>query len=110
MKNPLAIAIAAFALTTTVAGPALARPPMAGKVSVMTMDVSTAGLDLASAEGQQRLMNRVERAVRSVCRVTDLDSGQRLLTRDVRACLAKARASANGQVAALVNESRQRGG
>jgi len=94
-----------------IAGAALA-PTYAGatpRVERMTIAVPTTDLNLGTAAGQRALDARVEKAVRTVCRTTSLTTGSRVLNQDARACLAKARADAKQQVAALVT-SEQRGG
>ena len=110
MKNPLASMLLAAGLSATVVAPAFAENPRSTKISISSVAVSTSDLDLDTTEGQRKLQNRVAKAVREVCRVADLDTGQRLLNRDVRGCLAKARANANQQVAALLADEQQRGG
>jgi UrcA family protein len=108
-KKPLASMLLAVGLSATVATPAFAATTRSDRLTITSVSVSTSDLDLASPEGQRTLQNRVAKAVRGACRVTDFDTGQRLLNRDVRACLAKARASADRQVAALLTDE-QRGG
>lgn len=100
----LAIAAAALGLACTTAAPAFAAD-----AEKMTIEVDVSDINLATASGQKRLDDRVERAVRSVCRIDRVTTGTRLMNRDARACLAKARASAKSQVAALI-ANRQRGG
>jgi UrcA family protein len=97
-------ALAALGLAGAAVSPALANEP-----ERMTIKVSTADLDLGTAEGQKALDKRVEKAVRSVCRTTSLTTGSRILSQDAQACLAKARSDARQQVAVLV-ASEQRGG
>lgn len=98
-------ALAALGLAGTAVSPALA-----GEVQRMTIMVSTSDLDLGTAAGQKALDKRVEKAVRSVCRTTSLTTGSRVLSQDALACLAKARADARVQVAALTARNDQRGG
>jgi len=109
IKNPLASMLLAAGLSAAVVTPAFAETGRPTKTAITSVAVSTSDLDLDTAEGQRKLQNRVAKAVRDACRVTDVDTGQRLLNRDVRGCLAKARASANQQVAALLADE-QRGG
>jgi UrcA family protein len=99
----LAIAAAALGLVATTA------PAFAGEVEKMSIRVNFADINLATAAGQKTLDRRIERAVRSVCRVYDLTTGSRVLTQEKRACLVKARADARQQLA-LVAGDRQRGG
>lgn len=88
---------------------AVVTPALASNVEHMTIEVSTADLNLATVEGQKTLDRRVEKAARSVCRTTGLNTGSRVLSHEAQTCLAKARADAKRQVAALV-ASEQRGG
>lgn len=99
----LAIAAAALGLVCTTA------PAYATEVEKMTIEVKLGDINLATASGQKLLDQRIEKAVRTVCRVNSLTTGSRVLTQEVRDCLAMARADARQQVA-LLNGDRQRGG
>lgn len=88
---------------------AAVSPTLAGEMQRMTIKVQTADLDLATAEGQKTLDQRVAKAVRQVCRTQSHTGGSRVLSMDAAACLAKARADANRQVAILMSNE-QRGG
>jgi len=99
----LALAAAALGLVCTTA------PAYAGEIEKMSVRVNYGDINLATAAGQQTLDNRIEKAVRTVCRTTDLKTGTRIMNQDARACLAKARADARQQLA-LVTGDRQRGG
>lgn len=88
---------------------AAVTPAFADNLEHRTVSVSHAGINLGTAEGQKILDQRIEKAVRQVCRTTRLDTGTRLMNNDALACLAKARADAKRQVAALVTNE-QRGG
>ncbi len=98
-----AIAVAALGLVCTTA------PAFATEVETMTVEVKLADINLGTASGQKLLDQRIEKAVRTVCRVTSPTTGSRVLTQEVRDCLASARADARQQVA-LLNGDRQRGG
>lgn len=102
-------ALVAAGLAATAATPSLAAANPGEPAHRMTMTISTADLDLATAEGQRKLDHRVEKAVRTVCRVNQPTTGSRILSQDAIACLAKARSDARAQVAALKSEP-QRGG
>ena len=102
--KPLAIALATLGL----AGAAI-TPAAAAKTERMTVTVPTADINLATAEGQRKLDQRLEKAVRTVCRVTDIKTGTRLMNHDVRQCLAKARADTRQQVAVLTAKQQNRG-
>lgn len=103
--KPLTHALATLALAGAAISPALA----AGAADPMTLKISTADINLATAQGQRMLDQRIEKAARSVCRVADHKTGTRIMNHEARACLAKARAEARQQVAAL-NQIAQRGG
>ncbi|WP_233994131.1 UrcA family protein [Porphyrobacter sp. AAP60] len=92
-----------------VAGAAIS-PAHAGNIDRMTVNVPTADINLATVQGQKRLEQRLEKAVRTVCRTTSLTTGSRVLTQETRACLAKARSDVKQQVAALYSRNEQRGG
>ncbi|MBI1403971.1 MAG: UrcA family protein [Porphyrobacter sp.] len=98
----LAIAAAAIGLACTAA-------PAFAKFAPLTITVRHSDLDLATAEGQKTLDQRIEKAVRTVCRVTDIETGSRVMSDQKAACLAQARANAHEQVALLM-ENQQRGG
>lgn len=84
-------------------------PAIAGAPRITTINVPTADIDLGTAKGQKTLDQRVEKAVRHACRTTNAATGTRLMNRDARICLAKARTDAKQQIAALTTEQ-QRGG
>lgn len=101
--NRIAFVPAALGLALA-AAPALAELP-----EQRTVQVTTSGLKLGTPEGQKELNWRIERAVRDVCQVSTRDAGSRLLTADAKACIAKARNSAQQQVAALMAAQAQKG-
>ncbi|MFU7527072.1 UrcA family protein [Qipengyuania sp. ASV99] len=102
MKS-LAIATAALGLIMTTS-PALADPQ-----ERVSQNVSIAGIDLDTAEGQRMLEQRIDRAAREVCRVNHINTGTRIPSHAARECAAKARGSARQQVAAII-ENQRRGG
>ena len=106
--KPLAKTITHALAALGLAGAAI-TPAMADNGQILTVKVNTADIDLGTAEGQKTLDQRVEKAVRHVCRTTDLSTGTRVMSQDALACLAKARTDAKQQVAALTVEQ-QRGG
>lgn len=99
----LALASAAFGLVFT------ATPAFAGSDGYRTQEVSFAGLDLATVEGQRMLDQRVERAARAVCGYDELGVGTRIRSNESRECLVKARASAKQQVATIIEDQRRGG-
>jgi UrcA family protein len=99
----LALAAATLGLAFT------ATPAFAGPTDLPTMSVNTAGLDLNTAEGQRLLDERIERAARDVCQVNYVRTGTRIRSTEARECVAKARASAQQQMATIA-ENQQRGG
>lgn len=106
--KPLAKTITHALAALGLAGAAI-TPAMADNGQILTVKVNTADIDLGTAEGQKTLDQRVEKAVRHVCRTTNLSTGTRVMSQDARACLAKARTDAKRQVAALTL-GQQRGG
>ena len=86
----------------------IAAPAMAGNTEKTTMSVSYAGLDLNTIEGQKLLEQRVEIAARRVCNYNRTQTGTLIRTK-TRECLAKARASASQQVAAIIEDQRRGG-
>jgi UrcA family protein len=92
----LAMTLAALGLAGTAISPAFAS-----NSEMMTVKVQYNDLNLASPEGQKTLDQRIEKAVRTVCRTQSVTTGSRIPTPDVKACLAKARADVRQQVAAL---------
>ncbi|AOL25042.1 UrcA family protein [Erythrobacter litoralis] len=99
-----AITAAAIGLAFT-ASPALA----AGPAERNTMNVSLAGIDLDTPEGQEMLDRRIERAARDVCQFDRKRTGTRIQSQAATDCYEKAKASAKQQVAAYV-EKQRRGG
>jgi UrcA family protein len=98
----LAAAAIGLACTTT--------PAFAGSGEKATMTIKLDDIDLASPKGQEVLDRRIEQTARTVCRVTEVRTGTRIMDHSARACIAKARAEARQQVAALVAETGKRGG
>ncbi|MHA7820648.1 MAG: UrcA family protein [Erythrobacter sp.] len=99
----LALASAAFGLVFAV------TPAMAGTAEYRTQQISVAGLDLETAEGQRMLEQRVERAAREVCGYDRVQIGTRIRSNESRECFAKAKSNARQQVAAMI-ENQRRGG
>jgi UrcA family protein len=106
--KPLAKTMTHALAALGLAGAAI-TPAFAGETELMRIAVSAADLDLGTAEGQRTLDRRVEKAARTVCRVTSLTTGSRILSQEVKTCLAKARSDAKQRVAILTSEQ-QRGG
>lgn len=98
-----ALTAASIALVAT------AAPAIAGPLDAPTQKVSFADLDLSTPEGQAALDRRIDAAARDVCHLDDMRTGTRLKAQERKRCYAKARASAENQVAAII-EDRQRGG
>jgi UrcA family protein len=90
-------------------GAALAAAFSAGTASAgeRSERVSYADLDLASAEGQAELQQRLNSAARRVCRFDD--DGQIVPPEEENACYREARQRVDLQVAHLTSET-QRGG
>jgi len=101
--TPLALTVAAASVAIT----GLAAPALADQVQ-KTEDVTYADLNLNTMEGQQTLERRVEIAARRVCQMPG-DSSDIRQRKDVRKCLAKARAKAAQKVAAVIADERRGG-
>jgi UrcA family protein len=99
-----ALATAALGLVCSAATPVLAEP-----VEKMSIEVKLDDINLASPSGQKLLDQRIERAVRIVCRTAEPTTGSHILPQERRECVTKARADARQQVAAITGD-RQRGG
>lgn len=105
LAKTLTHALAAVGLAGAAITPALAGDAAAPR----TIAVATADINLATVKGQKTLDQRIELAARTVCRTTSVTTGSRIMSQEARACLAKARTSAQAQVAALM-ANKQRGG
>lgn len=99
----IAMAAATIGLALT------AQPALAGTAAPMTVNVNLAGIDLASPEGQKLADDRIRAAARKVCRISNVATGTRMMSHEARACLAKARASAGQQLAAITENGRRGG-
>ncbi|WP_299195823.1 UrcA family protein [uncultured Erythrobacter sp.] len=99
----LAIATATLGLAFT-ASPAFADP-----AELPHQAISIAGLDLATPEGQRMLDRRIDRAAREVCQVDNIRTGTRIRSQEAQRCFAKARASAQQQVAVIIEDQRRGG-
>ena len=99
----LAIATASIGLVFT------ATPALAGPEELPTQKVSIAGIDLATPEGQRILERRIENAAREVCQADRIRTGTRIRSTASNECLVKARASAEQQVAAIMEDQRRGG-
>ena len=104
----LVLATAAFGLITA-STPAFAETAVAGTAQHRTQEISVAGLDLDTAEGQRLLDERVERAAREVCGFNEARVGTRIRSNDARQCAAQVRASAKRQVATIMEDQRRGG-
>lgn len=99
-----------LALATATIGLALsATPAFAGTGEARSQEISFAGLDLDTAEGQRMLDQRIERAAREVCGYDELSVGTRIRSNEARYCVAKARTTAKQQVAAMLEDQRRGG-
>jgi UrcA family protein len=105
LAKTMTLALATFGL----AGAAI-TPAAAGNVERMTVKVNASDIDFGTAKGLKDLDQRLEKAVRTVCRITSPTTGSRVLSQEVRDCLAQARADVKRQVAVLTTRYEQRGG
>ena len=87
----------------TAAAAAFATLATVGASHAATTAVETADLNLATAHGQAKLDSRIDRAVRAVC--SEAVTGSRIAVVD-KACMAKARAAVEKQVASRRSATR----
>lgn len=99
-------ALAAAGLAGAAFTPAMAAPDAGERMAVT---IRTADLALDTAAGQRTLDRRIQTAARQVCQSVRMKTGTRIVDQEAHKCLAKARADAQLQVAALMNEERRGG-
>jgi UrcA family protein len=87
-----------------------ATPALAELPEQRTVTFTTSDIDLATPKGQKELNWRIERAVRNVCQTHITNSSSRILSEDAKTCIAKARSSAQQQVARIMANEGQKGG
>lgn len=107
LAKTFAHSLVAAGLSAALVTPALANNPFQ-EAPRRTAEVRISDLDLGTAAGQRTLDNRIENAIRQVCRTASL-TGTRILDQSAQECRARARAEAKQQVAALMDRA-QRGG
>ncbi|WP_435419102.1 UrcA family protein [Parerythrobacter aurantius] len=101
MKSTLA---AVAALTMAVAAPpALAAAPSPDLV------VEYGDLDLATAEGQEALEDRIDAAARKYCGVGSQRTGTRMRPSTAKVCYREAKRLANQQFAVITGDERRGG-
>lgn len=91
---------------TLIAAAAFATFALTGAAQAATATVQTSDLNLTTAEGQAKLDARIDRAARDVC--SDTYTGSRIRNTD-EACVTRARAMVEKQVAARRSASRNGG-
>ena len=89
----LALALAAAVLAV----------PAAAADETQSVDIHYGDLDLTSAEGQQQLDLRLDRAARKVCRVNETTTGTYLRSPQSRECYRAARRDLARQYAEVMN-------
>ena len=87
-----------------------ATPALAQQTQQRTAIITTSDINLATPQGQKELNWRINRAIRNVCQLGYRDMSGRILTDDAKTCIAKARSSAQAQVARLTASEAQKGG
>lgn len=70
------------------------------------MNVDYRDLNLTTIEGQKRLEYRIESAAKKVCGYNEVKTGSRVKSTEFHRCYAKAKASAQKQMAAIVDDQR----
>lgn len=93
-------------ITLTMAAGGIAAPAMAQDDDAPRVMVHYGDLDLQTIDGREQLDLRIRRAIRSMCRVGFRPSLQQRAFE--QACEARARSSAEPQLAALLNGSSAR--
>lgn len=86
-----------------------ATPALAQMPDQRTVMFTTSDINLATPEGQKQLNWRIDRAVRAVCQIGYRDAASHIITDDAKTCIAKARNSAQQQVAALMAAEGKKG-
>lgn len=81
---------------------AIAAPASADSFDAPKVDIQYRDLNLATAEGQEILQRRIDRAAIKVCQLDEHRTGTRIPSAERKACFAKARASAGAQMASIV--------
>ena len=109
LAKTFSLALAAAGLAGAAITPALAAPASPAPAGQMTVPIATADLDLDTPAGQRTLDRRINAAARQVCRSVSVTTGTRIANPEALDCLAKARADARQQVAALMNAERRGG-
>ena len=104
LAKTFTLGLAVAGLAGTAITPAFAEAP-----APRTAKISFSDLDLGTAAGQRTLDKRIQNAARLVCRTVSVQTGTRIMDQDAQKCLARARADAKQQVAALTTNA-QRGG
>ncbi len=104
-KHALAPVLALTATIGLFAIPGTAFAETAGQ----SVAVKFADLDLGSAEGQQSLERRIDRAARQVCARDDVATGTRIRSSEADACYRQALRNVRTSVAQAVNGGRKGG-
>lgn len=84
----------------------VAAPAAAGSSDNQEFTIEYRDLNLASPEGQETLDRRINAAARKVCGVGAERTGTRLVARKSKECVEQVRASAQEQIATLVEDER----
>jgi UrcA family protein len=100
-----ALALAAASISVT----GMAAPAFAGTASSKTIKVEYADLNLNTMNGQATLERRLDKAAKRACDFNDARTGTRIQSKAAKECLAKARASAKQQFAAVMEDQRRGG-
>lgn len=110
MKTPMKT----FALATATLGLAFSTVPAfaaSGATDLPQAELTFDDLDLSTPSGQKALDRRIDKLARSICGADTVTTGSRILSnsREIKNCVKTARASAERQIAAII-EDQQRGG
>lgn len=99
----------AFIALATLGATVTAAPAFAEIAESQTMQVEYADLNLASPAGQKTLDQRITKAARQVCGMDGVRTGTRLNRKEATDCFRAAKAQAEKQFAALIDD-KQLGG
>jgi UrcA family protein len=100
-KQAIAPALAVLATVTVFSIPQAAMAQEAGK----SVEVRFADLNLNTAEGQQKLERRIDRAARQVCAMDQMTTGSRIASPAASACYRLALRNVRDRVASVISNS-----
>lgn len=97
---------------TAIGAALITAPVLAGTTTSAeekSVTIQYADLNLNSAEGQERLEQRIDAAARKVCKLNEHRTGTRIPSQNRKECFVKARKSAQSQMASVIRDTRRGG-